>query len=71
MIIAMVLSVLLSGLGLIYVGDIAKGAILVAIGIIFNILYYLVHPILGMVAFIAWIYGLYATYKEVKAVNGE
>ena len=70
MILAMVLSVIFAGLGLIYADDIKMGAILVVIGIVANILYYFVNPIFGIFAFIAWVYGLYATYKQVKAING-
>ena len=67
MIIAMVLSIIFAGLGLVYLGDIKKGAILVAVALIANILYYFVHPLFGIIAFAAWIYGLYATYQEAIA----
>ena len=60
MIIAMILSIIWSGLGLIYAGDMKKGIILAVLAIIF-----------GLFVFIVWIYSLYATYKQVKAVNGE
>lgn len=70
MLVAMLISFFLSGLGLVYAGDVKKGLILFAIIVIFNILYYFVNPILGMGAFIAWIYSLYATYKQVNLVNG-
>ncbi|MBR0271077.1 MAG: hypothetical protein IJQ68_03675 [Methanobrevibacter sp.] len=71
MIIAIVLSIIWSGLGLIYAGDVKRGIILAVLAIIFEVLFYLVSPILGIIVFIIWIYSLYLTYKEVKAVNGE
>lgn len=71
MIIALVLSLIWSGLGLIYAGDVQKGIILAVVAIIAEILYLFVNQIFGIVVFIIWIYSLYATYKEVKAVNGQ
>ncbi len=70
MIVALILSFLWSGLGLIYAGDMQKGIILAVLAVIVYILYFYVSTILGIVVFIIWIYSLYATYKEVKAVNG-
>ena len=71
MIIALVLSLIWSGLGLIYAGDVQKGIILAVIAIIAEVLYLFVNKIFGIVVFIIWIYSLYATYNEVKAVNGQ
>ncbi len=71
MIIALVLSLIWSGLGLIYAGDVQKGIILAVIAIIAEVLYLFVNQIFGIVVFITWIYSLYATYNEVKAVNGQ
>lgn len=71
MILAIVLSIIWSGLGLIYAGNIQKGIIIAVLAVIFEILFYLVANIFGLLIFIIWIYSLYATYKEVKAVNGE
>ena len=71
MIIALVLSLIWSGLGLIYAGDVQKGIILAVIAIIFEVLHLFVNNIFGIVVFIIWIYSLYATYQEVKAVNGQ
>ena len=71
MILAMVLSIIWSGLGIIYAGNIQKGIIIAVLAVIFEILFYLVANIFGLLIFIIWIYSLYATYKEVKAVNGE
>ena len=71
MIIALVLSLIWSGLGLIYAGDVQKGIILAVVAIIAEVLYLFVSQIFGIVVFIIWIYSLYATYKEVKAINGQ
>ena len=71
MIIALVLSLIWSGLGLIYAGDVQKGIILAVVAIIAEALYLFVSQIFGIVVFIIWIYSLYATYKEVKAINGQ
>ena len=71
MIIALVLSFIWSGLGLIYAGDVQKGIILAVTAIIAEVLYLFVNQIFGIVVFIIWIYSLYATYQEVKAVNGQ
>ena len=71
MIIALVLSLIWSGLGLIYAGDVQKGIILAVVAIIAEILYLFVNQIFGIVVFIIWIYSLYVTYQGVKAVNGQ
>ena len=71
MIIALVLSLIWSGLGLIYAGDVQKGIILAVVAIIAEAVYLFVNQIFGIVVFIIWIYSLYATYNEVKAVNGQ
>ena len=71
MIIAMILSIIWSGLGLIYAGDMKRGIIFAVLAVIFEILNFKVNQIFGLVVFIIWIYSLYATYKQVKAVNGE
>lgn len=71
MIIALILSFIWSGLGLIYAGDMQKGIILAVLAIIAEVLFLFVSQIFGLVVFVIWIYSMYATYKEVKAVNGE
>lgn len=70
MIIALVLSFIWSGLGLIYAGDTQKGIILAVAALICELLYFYVNQIFGIIVFIIWIYSMYATYKEVQAVNG-
>jgi hypothetical protein len=69
MVFALILSFLWSGLGLIYAGDKKKGIILAVIAIIFELLMLYKNQIFGMGVFIVWIYSIYSTYQEVKAVN--
>ena len=71
MIVALILSFIWSGLGLIYAEDMKKGIILAVLAVIFYVLMYFVSQIFGMLVFIVWVYSMYATYKQVKAVNGE
>lgn len=68
--IAMVLSFVFTGLGVIYAGNTNKGLMLAVTRILFPILGYF-HPIFTLLALIFWIYGFYETYKEVKIANGE
>ena len=70
MIIALVLSFIWTGLGLIYAGDIQRGAILAVAALICEILLFYVSQLFGIIVFILWAYSLYATYKEVQAING-
>lgn len=70
MILALIISFFLTGLGIAYAGDVKKGVIFFAVGVVLNILYLYVSTIFGIVVFIFWAYALYATYQEVKAVNG-
>ena len=71
MIIALILSFIWSGLGLIYADEMNKGIILAVLAVIFELLTIFVIPIFGIVVFIIWVYSLYATYKQVQVVNGQ
>lgn len=71
MIVALTISFILSGLGIAYAGDIKKGAGIFAVVIVLNIMGIWVNPIFSHISTIAWLAGLYLTYQEVKAVNGE
>ncbi len=70
MAIAIILSILLTGIGIAYAGDVKKGLIYFAIAIVLNILGMWVSFIFSILSIIFWIYALYQTYLEVKAVNG-
>ena len=70
MAIALIISFFLTGLGIAYAGDVKKGLIFFVIGVILNILGMWVHIAFAIISLIFWIYALYATYQEVKAVNG-
>lgn len=70
MIIAIILSIIWSGLGLIYAGETKMGIMLAVAALIFDIVCYFVFAPAGIVVFIIWIYSLYLTYNQVNAVNG-
>lgn len=71
MAIALVISFFLPGLGLAYAGDVQKGIMIFAASIICGIIsLYFAGMFFGLVRFILWIYGLYATHQEVKFYNG-
>ena len=70
MVIALIISLIFTGLGIAYAGDTKKGVIIFAIAVILNILGMWVAMIFHIISFIVWIYGMYATYQEVQLVNG-
>lgn len=70
MILALIISFILMGLGIFYAGNRKKGLIIFIVGIIFNILGFGI-PICSVIGMLIWVYGLYATYNEVKIANGE
>ena len=69
MILALLISFVLTGLGIAYAGNIKKGIILFAVGIIFSILG-LAIPFCYLIGILIWAYALYETYNEVKRENG-
>ena len=70
MAIALIISFILSGLGIAYAGDVKKGVIIFAITVVCNILNLYVSSLFLILSIIVWAYGLYATYLEVNLVNG-
>ena len=70
MILALVISFILTGLGIAYAGNRKKGIIIFVIGIIFTLLGRTV-PLFAIIGILIWAYGLYCTYNEVKIANGE
>jgi TM2 domain-containing membrane protein YozV len=71
MILALILSAIWSGLGLIYVGEVRKGILLAILAVVFQYITNYYFKIVWIVFFLIWILSLYLTYKEVKAFNGE
>ncbi len=69
LILALVISFLLTGLGIAYAGDKKKGIILFIVGLVLNIIGRAI-PILTVAGIIVWAYGLYETYNQAKIANG-
>ncbi len=70
MYLALFLSFIFTGLGIIYAGNIKKGLILMALRIITAFIGGFI-SIFSIISVIIWIYGVYETYNEVKIANGE
>lgn len=69
MIIALVISFLLTGLGIAYAGNVRKGLTLFILAVILDVLGLVVSPILGWIGIPLWLYAMYATYQEVQFAN--
>jgi hypothetical protein len=69
MVLAILLSFLWSGLGVIYAGNTNKGIKVVLLTILLELLMLYVTPIFGIGVFIVWIYSLLLTYNEVQLAN--
>lgn len=70
MILALIISFILPGLGIAYAGNMKKGIIIFVLGIIFNFLGRAI-PLFAIIGIMIWAYGLYCTYNEVKMANGD
>ena len=70
MIVALIISFILTGLGIAYAGNKKKGIILFIVGLIFGILGTGI-GIFAVIGLLIWAYALYETYNEVKKANGE
>ena len=70
MILALIISFVLPGLGIFYAGNRKKGLILFVLGLIFSLIGRSV-PIFAAIGLIIWAYALYDTYNEIKIANGE
>lgn len=70
MIVALIISFILPGLGIFYAGNRKKGLIFFIVGLIFAFIGRAV-PICGAIGILIWAYALYETYNEVKIANGE
>lgn len=69
MILAVVISFFLTGIGIAYAGNIKKGALIFIIFLLLAISG-IISPLLGVVAILLWAYALYLTYVEVEIANG-
>ena len=69
MVLALILSFILPGLGIVYAENFKKGIIIFLAGLIFSLLGIKI-PICRIIGVIILIYGLYETYNEVKIANG-
>ena len=68
--IALIISFLLPGLGIVYLGNTKRGLTIFAIFAILRILKVFVLGFFGsVISFAVWAYGLYATYVEAQSVN--
>ena len=69
MILALLISFILVGLGIAYAGNKKKGIVLFVVGFVFSVLGIAI-SICSVIGILIWVYGLYETYKEVKIANG-
>lgn len=70
MVLALIISFLLPGLGIAYAGNLKKGILLFVGSLIFSILGF-ASPIFTVIGRLIWAYALYETYNEVKRANGD
>ena len=68
-IIAMIISIIFTGLGIAYLGDIKKGVCFFAAGAICSLLGLYFNSIFYYLALIIWAVALYFTYQEAQAIN--
>ena len=71
MIVALIISIIFTGLGIAYAGNIKKGVGIFAVAVLLNILGMWVSGIFAIISLIVWVAGLYLTYQEVKIANGQ
>ena len=71
MAVAIVLSIIFTGLGIAYAGDVKKGLTYFAIAIVLNILGMWVSFLFSWASYLVWAYAIYLTYLEVNAANGK
>ena len=69
MLFGLIISFILTGLGIAYAGNVKKGVILFVVGIIFSFIGRLV-PVCAIIGILIWAYALYATYNEVRIAQG-
>lgn len=67
-IVALVISFILTGLGIAYLGDIKKGASLFVAKIVLNVLGMWISRIFSYIGILVWIAALYLTWVEAEKV---
>lgn len=67
-IIALIISFIFTGLGIAYLGDVKKGVILFAIGVVLSCLGLWLASVFSYIAILVWIVALYLTWKEADEV---
>ena len=69
MAIALILSVILTGIGNVYNGLTTRGIVEFVIGIVFNLLGMYVSGIFTIISLVWWIYAVYDTYTCTNDIN--
>lgn len=67
--VAVLLSFLFTGIGLIYLGNTTKGILMFSLGVLFNILGMFVFGFFHYLSILTWIIGIYVTYKDSKKIE--
>lgn len=69
MALALIISFILPGLGIVYAGNARRGIILFLFGVVFAVLG-ISAPICALISILIWAYALYQTYNETRIANG-
>lgn len=67
--IAMILSILWTGIGIAYLDNTSKGLGLFAVGLVCSLLARFTLGLFNYIAFFLWIIGIYITYKEIQKID--
>ena len=65
---ALILSLLIPGLGQMYNGQVSKGAMMIVAAIVCAVLIFVFFPI-GILYIVLWIYAMYDAFKDAKEYN--
>ena len=67
--VAVFLSFLFTGIGLVYLGNKTKGLLLFALGVLCNVLGMIVLGVFHYLSILTWIAAIYITYKDSKKIK--
>jgi TM2 domain-containing membrane protein YozV len=67
--VAVLLSFLFTGIGLIYLGNTTKGILIFTLGVLCNVLGVIVLGFFHYLSILTWIFGIYITYKDSKKIK--